>query len=141
MAKLYMLSKFVTFLGFNLLLMPTAKGANELMPKAPPEFMFFVFVFLMFLPEMSMSIKSMRDWVKTGIEDGDGILNKRDLKDLLVYWASMWMLRVFVLSYLFQIFYGVETEFQFTILPFFGALGAQGIAAARNIFQKKIKET
>ncbi len=131
-----MFSKFVTFLSFNLLIMPTAKGANEMLPKAPPEFMFFVFVFLMFLPEMSMSIPSMRNWIKTGIEDGDGTLNKKDLKDLLVYWASMWMLRVFVLSYLFEIFYAVETEFEFTILPFFGALGAQGIAAARTIFSK-----
>lgn len=97
--------------------------------------MFYVFVAMMFLPEMALFFSpAFRNWIKEGIEDADGKLNKEDVKDLRVHYASIWMLRVFVLFGLLMIFYQMTIDWNYYILPFFGAMGLEGASLLRNLY-------
>lgn len=112
--------------------------AKLTMETAPQPFVFYIFVAMMFLPEFTLFFsKSFRHWIKQGIEDADGKLNKEDVKDLRVHYASLWMLRLFVLFGLLMIFYDMKIDWSYYILPFFGAMGLEGVALARNIYGRK----
>ena len=103
----------------------------------PHPAVFYVFIFMMFVPEIILLVsKSFRLWIKEGIEDGDGKLNRDDLKDLRIHYAAIWMLRMFVLFGLLMIFYEVEIDTQYYVMPFCGALGIEGLAVWKNIYRK-----
>ena len=137
MAKLYFITKYTTIWVLNLLITPLAQVTQQVV-KQPPEFMFYVFVSLLFVPEIALVFSAgLRQWLKVGIEDGDGVLNTKDVQNLVLFYSGLWMLRVFVLSYLFKQFYNIETEFMFTVLPFLGSMGTAGLAIARAILTKR----
>jgi hypothetical protein len=104
---------------------------------APEPYLLAVFVFMMFVPEMAFFISpQFRNWIKEGIEDSDGKLNKEDVKDLRIHYASIWMLRIFVFFGLAMIFFQVRIDWNYYIVPFFGAMGLEGASLLRNIYGK-----
>lgn len=103
----------------------------------PHPSVFYVFIFMMFVPELVLLIsKPFRLWIKEGIEDGDGKLNRDDLKDLRIHYAAIWMLRTFVLFGLLMIFYEVQIDITYYLLPFSGAMGLEGMALWKNMIKK-----
>ena len=104
---------------------------------SPEPYVFYVFVGMMFLPEMALFFsKSFRNWIKQGIENADGKLNKEDVKDMRIHYASIWMLRLFVLFGLLMIFYQMKIDWNYYILPFFGAMGLEGASLLRNLYAR-----
>lgn len=135
--KLYISLKILSLFAYNgsFTLLANAMVADQ---EKPSPVVFYIFIFMMFVPEIAIiSSKGFRQWMKQGIEDADGQLHKEDVKDLRVHYAALWMLRVFVLFGLLMIFYQIQIPWSFYMLPFFGAMGLEGVALARNIYANK----
>lgn len=140
-AKILLTIKFVFLWTYSFGISPVAQmvvQAAEIDNRHPPEGVFWLFIGMVFLPEVLLVFfKGFRNWIKEGLEDGDGKLSKKDLKDLLPYYSSLNSLRIFVLSSLLMMFYDVHIEFQYYIIPFLGSLGLAGIEIIKKTYLRK----
>ena len=104
----------------------------------PPEQIFYFFVAMIFLPEIvTLFSKNFRYWIKQGIENADGKLNKSDLKDMSILYVSLWCLRVFIFMSWTQIFYQVDIPFHVYITPLLGAFGLSGLPILKSFLPSK----
>lgn len=96
-------------------------------------------VVMIFLPEIALLfIKDFRAWIKGGVEDGDGNLNKSDLKDLIALYMGLWCTRIFA-YFSWQITNGVPIDTQVYLIPLAGALGGGSIPILRAQLSKRKK--
>ena len=101
MAKFIMLTRFVILNIFNLSAFPLMQIAVNVSTE-PPVFLFYFINVMMWLPEFSALIfKAFRQWIKTGIENGDGVLNSRDMNGLLIFWTSSICMKLLELTEIF----------------------------------------
>lgn len=104
----------------------------------PPEIIFWFFCAMIFLPEVTIGLsKGFRTWIKEGIENSDGQLNHRDIKDLLIHYASLSSLRLFVLETLLMMFYSIQIDLQYYVIPFLGSIGLSGFTIFKHIYGKQ----
>ncbi len=123
--KIKLLAFFITSLPASIIV---ATESNQ-----PPQVLLFVFLVLMFLPEMLIiSVKPFREWLKEGVENSDGQFHKDDFKDLLIYYANIWSLRIFLLFSFFKMFYGFDISITMYVIPLVGSFGITGL----NIISK-----
>jgi len=93
---------------------------------------------MMFLPEITIrTSKEFRMWIKEGIEDADGKLNKSDIKDGLILYVSLWSLRVFIGFSVSEVFYK-EIDFKFYITPLIFSFGTAGLTIIKSIKKKML---
>jgi hypothetical protein len=91
---------------------------------------------MILLPEISFTfVPKFRQWIKSGIEDGDGVLNKTDLNALLIHYSTLWCIRLFVTFGLLEAFYGTQVREIFVIGSLLGGFGIEMI----GFFAKKNK--
>lgn len=138
-AKILLTLKFLLIWTYSFGISPVAHMVVQSTPdRHPPESVFWLFISMIFLPEILLIFaKGFRNWIKAGFEDGDGVLSKKDLKDLLPYYSSLNSLRIFVLSSLLMMFYDIEIEFQYYVIPFLGSLGLAGIEILKKTYLSK----
>lgn len=137
-ARILLTIKFLLIYCYSFALPPLAKMTMQATGNEPPELIFYLFTAMMFIPETSiLFFKGFREWIKEGLENADGKMNHNDVKDLVVHYASLWSLRIFVLSSLLMMFYNVEFGFQYYIVPFFGSIGLSGFTILKNILGKR----
>lgn len=129
--------KFILIWCYSFSLSPFAQIAiSTAMPNTPPVLIFYIFVLMIFLPDLVLIVsKGFRAWIKEGLEDADGSLNRGDVKDLVVHYASLNSLRVFVLESLMMMFYDVEIPFHYYVVPFFGSIGLSGFTILKNLYK------
>ena len=136
-----MLTKIIFISAFNLSLVHLADAVNKAAPTAPPTLVFWIFIGMMMTLELFLILSpGFRNWLKTGVENGDGVLNAKDINGLIIYYASLWFLRLFILNHLLEKFYHVDTDFEQQLLLFFGATGSQGIGVLRTFIIKRTKQ-
>ena len=93
---------------------------------------------MMFAPEVGVIFfKDFRLWLKTGIENADGKLDRSDLKDLRMHYTAMIMARIFGLFSLMMAFYNIELPWHVYMTPFFGSFGLEGALVIQNLYSKK----
>ena len=98
-------------------------------------FFFGFFMVILFLPEAALLLsKPFRIWIKDGIEDSDGKFNITDFANMLIHYAMLWCVRVFVTSFLVEILFGFHVREIYVISSFAGAFG---IEAVGQILKKK----
>lgn len=135
-ARILLTIKLLLIWFYTFALSPMAKMTILTTGRQPPETVFWFFVGMMWLPEIVILFSGgFREWIKTGIENADGELNSKDVKDLIVHYASLTSMKLFVLESLLMMFYGVEIDFQFYIVPFLGSVGLSGFAIFKNIYK------
>jgi len=101
----------------------------------PKSILFGFFLLMMFLPEIAiLFVKSFRIWLKDGIEDSDGRFNSDDLARLMVHYATIWCMRMYVLFGLLEAFYHIKVS---EIMTLGSLAGAFGIEAVTTIMKKR----
>ena len=101
-------------------------------------------VVMIFAPELLFAFqKDFRDWVKSGAENGDSVLDKSDLKDLIPLYMGLWCTRVFI-YFSWMITEGKDIEMSIYLIPLYGAFGlgsvpvmGKGIEALKKKFNNK----
>jgi hypothetical protein len=94
-------------------------------------FIFFVLLGI-FMPElMYMFSSTFRGWIRKGIEDSDGELNKSDLKDAGIIYVSLWSMRVFI-GFSVAKMLGVQIDTISYLIPLFGSFGIAGLTILRG---------
>jgi hypothetical protein len=96
---------------------------------------FPLFVVMILLPELSFTfVPRFRQWIKAGVEDGDGVLNKADLNALIIHYSTLWCIRLFVIFGLLEAFYGVQVREVYVVGSLLGAFGIEtvGFFARKN---------
>jgi len=89
-----------------------------------------------FMPEiMWLASKSFRGWIKQGIEDSDGQLNKSDLKDAGILYVSLWSMRIFIGFSVAKMF-GIEIDTLTYLTPLFGSGGIAGLTVLKGVMGK-----
>lgn len=89
---------------------------------------FFLMMFIMFLPEyLFVFSKAFRGWIKGGIENGDGKLNKNDFSSLMMNYSTLWCIRLYVLFGLLEAFYGIQVRETWITSSLLGAFGIKTI--------------
>jgi len=141
MTKVIFSAKVVMIWLYNVLLAPAPKVLQmTLTPgqNSPPEWLLGILVLLMFVPEfMVMFSKDFRTWIKEGIEDSDGKLSKKDTRDMIVLYGSLWCLRVFLLMSWAIIFYDKEIDWFIYVTPLIGSFGISGLTVIQSIIGRK----
>lgn len=95
------------------------------------------FLVMVFLPEILWIIwPSFRHWIKTGIEDSDGKLNKSDMKDAGFIYVSLWCMRIFM-GFSVAMMFGVEIDTLAYLASLLGSFGIAGLSIIKNIMGKK----
>lgn len=139
MAKFIMLTRFVILNIFNLTAFPLMQITANLSAE-PPVFIFWFINIMMWLPEFTALIsKGFRAWIKTGIENGDGVLNSRDMNGLLIFWTSSICMKLLALVVSHELFFGSEIGIDTKMILVMGATGGQGIGAVRTLILRKYK--
>lgn len=138
-ARIILTIKFLLIWVYTFALSPTAKMVILTTGRQPPEAVFWFFIGMMWLPEIVICFSyGFREWIRQGIENADGKLNSKDVKDLLVHYASLTSMKLFVLESLLMMFYDVTIPFQYYVIPFFGSVGLSGFAIFKNLYKEKI---
>lgn len=138
MSKILITVKFFGIWLYNALLSPASQMVVRSNTDRPPEEMLYFFVLMMFVPESVLLIsKSFRAWIREGVEDADGKLNKSDLKDLVILYGSLWCLRVFLFMSWAKVFYGTEIEFYIYLTPLIGSFGISGLPILKSFLKIK----
>lgn len=119
-----------------MIIIPISDAVSKSTSNDPPIFIFYMFMATMLSTEVLMCFKDFRDWIKSGVEDGDGVLNSKDVRELITYYASLIFLRAFILLILLDKFFGLETELDTQIMLFFGAFGSQGMGILGSFLKK-----
>jgi hypothetical protein len=97
------------------------------------EALFWIFIVALFIPEGGFIFSaSFRHWLKDGVEDGDGVMNKSDLTSLISHYATAWCVRLYVLFGLVEVFYGIHVRESIALGTLGGAFGIEGMV----IFKK-----
>lgn len=92
----------------------------------------------MFLPELLFTVsRKFRRWLKSGVEDGDDVLQKIDIKDSIMQLSAIWCMRVFVLGSFLSIFRGLEVKDIILTYSFFGSIGLEGIMFLKTFVKFK----
>ncbi len=100
-------------------------------------YFFYLLIFVMFIPEYGFALsKAFRNWLQSGIENGDGKLNKIDLTSLLMNYSTLWCIRLYVLLGLLEAFYGIQVREIWVHSSILGAFGIKAIEAV-SFFKKK----
>lgn len=101
----------------------------SLSPIADYHYLFHVLVVMLVLPEIGFAVsKGFRAWLKSGIEDGDGVFNTKDFNQMLVHYSTLWCVRLFVLFGLLEAFYGVQVREIFIGGSLAGAFGIETVS-------------
>lgn len=140
MDKIVLSVKSIGFLLLNLVVPSTFLQIEGVVnpAKQPPESIFWIYIAMMFIPELLFAfVKGFRNWMRSGLEDGDGVLDKADMKDLIQHYTALTSLRLFMLFGLLIAIYNVDISYEIYITPFFGAMGIEGAVLARNIARYK----
>jgi hypothetical protein len=139
MSKIIIFTKYLLIWGYNglasLFLHTTVVATlqNEPVTAITISILIGFFLLMVFLPEILwVSWKNFRDWIKTGIEDSDGKLNKEDLKDAGFLYVSLWSMRVFMGFSIAKIF-GVEIDSISYLSSLIGSFGIAGLTILKNI--------
>ncbi len=137
-AKMILTAKLVFVYAYSSVLAAVPGVMEEVTNRTPPDSIMWGLITLMFVPElMSITSKSFRDWIRRGIEDDDGKFNKSDLKDMMILYSSLWLLRVVLVWSWFHIFYGVYIEYSLYITLLAGSFGTAGLPILRSFVSKK----
>lgn len=137
MSKLLITVKFFGVWLYNFFLSPAARIAT-INADRPPEGMIYFFIVMMFVPELcALLSKTFRDWIRQGIENSDGKLNKSDLKDMVILYGSLWCLRVFLFMSWAMIFYKMEIPFHIYTIPLLGSFGISGLPIMKSLIGQK----
>lgn len=100
----------------------------------PPEALFYFLFFALWLPEMGLVFsKSFRGWIKEGLEDGDGVLHKADIKDLIPFYSSFMIAKTVVLMSWTMIFYTVNIPYYFFLTLVIASFGIGAIPILKNL--------
>ena len=100
-------------------------------------YIFPLFIGMILLPEICfVLVPSFRKWIKGGVEDGDGVLNKSDLKALIIHYSTLWCIRLFVIFGLLEAFYGIQVREVFVMGSLAGAFGIESISFFTRRFRK-----
>jgi hypothetical protein len=92
---------------------------------------------MIFLPEiMFITWPVFRRWIMSGVENGDGILHSKDLKELGVLYISLWSMRVFM-GFSFAIMFGKDIPTITYLLPLMGSFGTAGLAIIKGVISKR----
>lgn len=95
------------------------------------------FIGMILLPELTfILVPKFRKWIKDGIEDGDGVLNKGDLSTLMVHYSTLWCIRLFVVFGLLEAFYGIQVREIFVVGALSGAFGIESMNLIAKFFNK-----
>lgn len=139
--KIILAVKFMALWIYSFALSPFAQALIEINDKkAPPDSVFWVFVAMIFLPEILIGLsRPCRDWIKKGIENSED-MKQSYIKDIIIHYASLSSLRLFVLESLLMMFYDVHIPFQYYIVPFFGSIGLSGFSLLKNIYKKSASD-
>lgn len=102
-------------------------------------YIIYFLIVMIFLPELGLIFsKDFRLWIKSGIEDNDGSLNKSDMKDLVALYMGLICTRIFIGFSWSQVFYQpIETTTY--MIPLVGALGGGATPVLRAYLNKKKK--
>lgn len=104
---------------------------------SPSEIIFWIFAIALLLPEVSFIIsKKFRIWLKDGVENGDGILHSKDLKELPTLVGAYYCGKLFALLILMDTFYDIEVKDSFVYLCFSGFAGPTSILQISKIFKR-----
>ena len=135
--KIILAVKFMVVWIYSFALSPFAQALIEINDKkTPPDSVFWVFVGMIFLPEILLVFSNpFRSWIRKGIENSED-MTKKYIQDLIIHYASLSSLRLFVLESLLMMFYEVHIPFQYYIVPFFGSIGLSGFSLLKNIYKK-----
>ncbi len=76
-----------------------------------------------FLPEWGLitNFGNFRKWIGGGLEDGDGQLNKADVKEMMMHYVAIWFLRIFIHNNLVESHDHVQVSQVNSVLAFAGA--------------------
>jgi hypothetical protein len=103
------------------------------------QYVFYLMMVIMFLPEfMFIFAKSFRLWLKGGIENGDGKLNKSDFTSLLMNYSTLWCIRLYVLFGLLEAFYGIQVREAWINTSLVGAFGIKAMETISFFKKDKI---
>lgn len=137
MAKFLMLTRFLTMNIYNLSAFPLMQMTVNVVSE-PPYFIFWFINVMMWLPEFAAIIsKGFRNWVKSGIENGDGVLNAKDMNGLLIFWTSSICMKLLALVVSYELFFQMPVGIETKMILITGATGGQGIGAVRNYVLSK----
>ncbi len=138
MSKVFVSVKLFGIWLYNALLSPTSQMIAKSNPDRPPEEMLYFFTVMMFVPEVVLIFsKGFRGWIQQGVENADGVLNKSDLKDMVILYGSLWCLRVFLFMSWSKIIYGTNIEFYIYMTPLLGSFGISGLPILKSFIGKK----
>lgn len=112
-------------------LMPIVAFAMILSIEETSRYFFFIlFILILFMPELALLIsKGFRLWIKDGIEDNDQKFNITDFATMMVHYSMLWCVRVFVVSFLVEIFFNYHVREIYILSSFAGAFGIEVVGA------------
>jgi hypothetical protein len=127
--------KFIGLYLYNAALAPIPSiFENTLSNDKPPEELFYFLFFALWLPETAILLsKAFRTWIREGLEDGEGILHKADIKDLIPFYASFMIAKTVVLMSWTMIFYTVEIPYYFFVTLVIASFGIGALPMLKNI--------
>lgn len=139
MAKIVVTVKFFFVWLYNLSLawVPSVLGQIT----GHSDFVVDFLVVMIFAPELLYAFKKdFREWINGGVEDGDGKLDKTDLKDIIPLYMGLWCTRVFI-YFSWQISEGKDIETSIYLIPLYGAFGLGSVPVmgkGMDIIKKKM---
>jgi hypothetical protein len=128
--------KFIGLYLYNVVLAPIPSILdNTLSNDKPPEGLFYFLFFVLWLLEMVLLFsKPFRSWIKEGFEDGDGVLNKADLKDMIPFYSSFLFAKTAVLMSWTVLFYpAVTIPYYYFVTLVLASFGVGSIPLLKNI--------
>lgn len=127
--------KFIGLYLYNAILAPIPSILdNSLSNDKPPEELFYFLFFALWLPEMAILFsKSFRGWIKEGFEDGDGVLSKADIQDILPFYSSFLIGKTVILMSWTMIFYNVEIPYYIFITLVIASFGVGALPLLKKM--------
>jgi hypothetical protein len=96
----------------------------------------FFGLFGIMLPEFClMFFPGFRAWIKQGVEDADGLLNKSDLQDAAIIYVSLWFMRV-SMAFSVAMMYGIEIKSLPYILTILASFGLAGLTVIKHVVKR-----
>lgn len=102
------------------------------------QLLFTFFSLMLFIPEISIILSpSFRNWLRQGIEDADGKMNRSDVFDLVAHINARLMSIIFGMMSLSMTFMGLSIDWHVYLMPFFGSFGIEGLIVIKGIYNKQ----
>lgn len=92
-----------------------------------PDYLAYFLFGLMFLPEIGILFPGFRRWLKIGVEDGDDVLNSKDVQSMIAYYSSLICIRVYVSAFIAVVFLGKIVPDIFVYSSLAGGFGMAGV--------------